>query len=277
MLFLLSPAKSLDYQTPVAAEVQALATRPRFVPQAAALIERLRACSASDLAGLMDLSESLARLNVARYAAWSTRFSERNSKPAVLAFNGDVYDGLQAGSLGLDDLAWAQQHLAILSGLYGLLRPLDRLQPYRLEMGTRLDNAAAPDLYGYWGPQITEHLNQRQSREARPVLVNLASQEYFKVVRRADLRARVVTCHFQDWHQGQWKTIGFHAKRARGMMARHAVLRRARAPEDLIAFGSAGYAHDGAASGPDDLVFRRRNEPAWALTAESGAAAESGP
>ena len=258
MLFLISPAKTLDYETPVPADWQALATRPQFVARSAELIEVLRRFSPADVAGLMSLSDPLAQLNVGRFAAWSTRFTEANSKPAVLAFNGDVYEGLQAGTLSTEDHLWAQQHLLILSGLYGLLRPLDRLQPYRLEMGTRLAVGAARDLYAYWGDTLADHLNKLQRGEKAPVIVNLASQEYFKAAKRKVLKARVVHCHFEEWHNGQWKVISFHAKRARGLMARFAIQQRATAPEQLRAFAAEGYALDEAASTPDELMFRRR-------------------
>jgi hypothetical protein len=258
LLYLLSPAKTLDYETPLPDEVAALATRPEFVAQAAELIAVLRRQTPAQIASLMSLSDNLAQLNVARYAAWSTRFTPHNSKPAALAFNGDVYEGLQAATLGVDDLAWAQRHLVILSGLYGVLRPLDRLQPYRLEMGTRLATAQANDLYGYWGDTLAEHLNARQARDKAPVIVNLASQEYSRAAHRKALRARWVDCHFEDWHGGQWKVISFHAKRARGLMARYAVQQRIQKLADLQGFEAEGYAHDAAASTPERLVFRRQ-------------------
>jgi len=260
MLFLLSPAKTLDDQTPVPPALQAQATRPLFVARSAALIEVLRQLGPAEIGQLMSVSEALAQLNAGRFAAWSTRFTEHNSRPAVLAFNGDVYEGLQAGSLSLADHAWAQQHLCILSGLYGLLRPLDRLQPYRLEMGTRLPVGPAKDLYAYWGDTLAEQLNLWQQGEPEPVIVNLASQEYFKAARRKVLRARVVHCHFEEWHKGQWKVISFHAKRARGLMARFAIQQRASHIEQLKEFSAEGYALDLVASVPDELVFRRRSE-----------------
>lgn len=260
LIYLLSPAKTLDYETPVPEGAAAMATRPEFVAQAAELIALLRQKSPAQIATLMGLSDTLAQLNVARYAAWSTRFTAHNSKPAALAFNGDVYEGLQAATLSPADLAWAQQHVAILSGLYGVLRPLDRLQPYRLEMGTRLAHANGSDLYSYWGDTLAEHLNARQARESAPVVVNLASQEYARVAKRKALRARWVDCHFEDWHGGQWKVISFHAKRARGLMARHAIQQRVTQPQDLAGFCSEGYAFDQAESTPDRLVFRRRGQ-----------------
>ncbi len=258
MLYLLSPAKSLDYETPVPMEVAALATRPRFAARAAELITVLREHDAAAIAALMNLSDPLAALNVQRYAAWSTRFTAHNSKPAVLAFNGDVYAGLDATSLGTADLAWAQQHVAILSGLYGVLRPLDRLQPYRLEMGTRLATARGKDLYAFWRDAVAQELNTRLATDASPVVVNLASQEYFRAVEPQLLKARVLECVFEDWKDGCYKIISFFAKRARGLMARHAIERRVATPDGLKGFTSSGYHFDAAASQPQRLVFRRR-------------------
>jgi cytoplasmic iron level regulating protein YaaA (DUF328/UPF0246 family) len=206
----------------------------------------------------MDLSDALATLNVARYAAWSPRFTARNSKQAVLAFNGDVYEGLDAPSLKQKDLDWAQDHVAILSGLYGVLRPLDWMQPYRLEMGTKLANPRGKDLYAWWGDQLAEHLDQRLAEQGDDVIINLASQEYFKSVKRKALKARVIECVFEDWKAGQWKVISFHAKRARGLMARHAILKRAKSPKALLSFDAEGYAHVPEASTSERLVFRRR-------------------
>ncbi|BDI04917.1 peroxide stress protein YaaA [Sphaerotilus microaerophilus] len=259
MLLLLSPAKSLDYDTPT----DIAATTPKFMAEAAQLIELLRPLTPAHVAGLMDLSDALAQLNVGRYAAWRRRATPANSKPALLAFNGDVYDGLDARSLGREDLAWAQEHLVILSGLYGALRPLDALQPYRLEMGTRLANPRGRDLYAWWGDTISRYLNQRQKGVRSgpvPVVVNLASQEYFKAVDRRALKARVVECVFEDWQRDAWRIVSFHAKRARGRMARWAIEQRCSAPEQLSGFDRAGYAWDEAASGPDRLVFRRRTD-----------------
>ncbi len=257
MLFLLSPAKTLDYDTPVPAPMRRRATEPLFTAQAAGLIEVLRGQGATQVAALMDLSDKLASLNVARYAAWQPQATPANSKPAVLAFAGDVYDGLQAGTLGTADFTWAQQHLVILSGLYGALRPLDRLQPYRLEMGTALKTAGAKDLYGYWGDTVAEHLNTLQADEEKPVVVNLASQEYSRVALRPALRARVVECVFEEVRDGEPRIISFFAKKARGLMARYAIEQRVRSVKALQAFGAEGYAYDKAASSADRLVFRR--------------------
>jgi cytoplasmic iron level regulating protein YaaA (DUF328/UPF0246 family) len=255
MHFLLSPAKSLDYETPAHVDSTAL---PQFLPQSAALIGLLKPKSPQEIASLMDLSDTLAALNVARYGAWSRRFTARNSKPAVLAFNGDVYDGLQAPTLGADELAWANDHVSILSGLYGVLRPLDRMQPYRLEMGTALENPHGRNLYAFWGDTLALYLNRRIAADPVPVIVNLASNEYFKAVDRKVLKPRVIDCVFEDWKGGKYKVISFFAKRARGLMARHAITQRLATPADLHSFASDGYAFDRAASETDRFVFRRR-------------------
>ncbi len=264
MLYLLSPAKSLDYESPAFAPA-VTPTTPRFVARSGELIALLRTKTADEIAALMALSEPLAALNVARYAAWRPRAGTRNSRPAAFAFNGDVYGGLAARSLAEDDLEWAQRHVAILSGLYGVLRPLDRLQPYRLEMGTALANPRGRDLYAYWGDTLALHLNRRLRADATPVVVNLASQEYARAVDRKALKARVIDCVFEDWKPatggGQYKVIGFFAKRARGLMARHAITRRVATPEGLRGFDAEGYALAAAVSAPDRLVFRRRVEP----------------
>ena len=260
MLYLLSPAKSLDYDTPVPAAVARRATEPLFVAQAAELIDVMRRKSVAEVAALMELSDTLARLNVDRYAAWRAEATALNSKPAVLAFNGDVYDGLDARSLKTADLTWAQQHLVLLSGLYGALRPLDRLQPYRLEMGTALKTRRGKDLYAFWGDTVSAHLNERLAGERSPVVVNLASVEYARVALRKTLAARVIDCVFEDWKGGEYKVISFFAKRARGLMARHAVLQRINSPKKLEGFAADGYALDRDVSTPDRLVFRRRVE-----------------
>jgi cytoplasmic iron level regulating protein YaaA (DUF328/UPF0246 family) len=258
MLFLLSPAKSLDYETPVPAALPH--TLPAFVEDSTRLIEVLRKESPQSLASLMSISDALAGLNVARYAAWSPRFTAGNARQAVLAFNGDVYEGLQAQSLSSEDLQWAQQHLAILSGLYGVLRPLDWMQPYRLEMGTRLATEAGANLYQFWGPRIAEHLNRQVAADTTPVVVNLASQEYFKSVDRKVLKARVIECVFEDWKSGAYKIISFHAKRARGLMARYAIAQRVSTPRQLEGFDLEGYAFAPQASTPERLVFRRKTD-----------------
>ena len=258
MLFLLSPAKSLDYETPVADLPHTL---PEFAGDSARLIEVLRRKSPQQLATLMGISDPLAALNAARYEAWSLKFTKRNARQAVLAFNGDVYEGLQARNLAPSDLEWAQQHLRILSGLYGVLRPLDWMQPYRLEMGTQLPVDGARNLYQFWGSRIAEVLNRDLAADKTPVVVNLASQEYFRSVDLKVLKGRVIECVFEDWKNGAYKIISFNAKKARGLMARYAITKRIETPRRLEAFNVDGYAFDAAASQPDRLVFRRRMEP----------------
>lgn len=255
MLFLLSPAKSLDYERPLPADLPH--TLPPFIPQSEELIAVLRQLAPQDVAALMSISDKLAQLNVARYAAWSPEFTAQNARQALFAFNGDVYEGLDAYSLQHDDIAWAQDHLLMLSGLYGALRPLDWMQPYRLEMGTRLGTAHGSNLYQFWGTRIAQLINKRQAQETQPVVINLASQEYFKSVDLKHLKARVVECVFEDYKGGKYKIISFHAKHARGLMARYGIEHRLTQPEQLMAFDSAGYAYAPEVSSPDRLVFRR--------------------
>ncbi len=254
MLFLLSPAKSLDYESPLPPLPHTL---PGFVPQSGELIEVLREKSPQEIAQLMDLSDKLAGLNVARYEAWSPRFDARNSRQAVLAFNGDVYEGLDAKTLKEDQLAWAQERVCILSGLYGVLRPLDWMQPYRLEMGTTLATPKGKNLYQFWGPQIAHYLNERAQAQAERLVVNLASEEYFKAVDRKALAVPVVSCVFEERRAGKYKIVSFSAKRARGLMVRYSIEQQAERVEQLRAFDWEGYAYAPEASEPDRLVFRR--------------------
>ena len=259
MLLLLSPAKTLDFDTPVPAALRKKTTEPLYADAAAALIAELRKKSPAQVATLMDLSDNLATLNAERYAAWQPAATPANSRPAVLAFDGDVYTGLDAKSLRTADHNWAQQHIVILSGLYGALRPLDRLQPYRLEMGTALKTPHGKDLYTFWGDTVAEHLNTLQADEAAPVVINLASVEYARVALRKALRARVVDCVFEEGQaDGSYKIISFFAKKARGLMARHAILNRARSARALQSFNAEGYALARDVSSPSRLVFRRR-------------------
>ena len=259
MIFVLSPAKALDYESPLNTS---RFTEPDYLDEAACLIEGLRALSPAEVARLMDLSDSLAALNVARYAGWSQPFTPENARPAVLAFNGDVYDGLKARAFSEADLEYAQQHLRILSGLYGLLKPLDLMQPYRLEMGTRFANPRGKDLYAFWGMTQTDALNRLLAseidagREAVPV--NLASEEYFKSVKTACLKGRLLNIAFEDWKGGRYKIISFHAKRARGMMARYAITGRIQEVEQIKMFSADGYAFAADASDDERWVFRRR-------------------
>ncbi|HRP23528.1 MAG TPA: peroxide stress protein YaaA [Thauera sp.] len=261
MILVISPAKALDYETPPTTTRH---TQPDFLEQSEELIEVLRQRSPAEIAELMSLSDPLASLNVARYASWSRPFTPDNAKQAVLAFNGDVYEGLDAPSLSEDELAWAQDHLRILSGLYGVLRPLDLMQAYRLEMGTRLATARGKNLYEFWGERITDELNRLLDAEEAAgqgrVLLNLASDEYFKSVKPKTLRARLVTPVFEDWKGGRYKIISFYAKRARGLMSRFVIRNRIDRVEGLEAFDSEGYAFAAEASDADRLVFRRRED-----------------
>ena len=255
MLIFLSPAKSLDYKTPphIAAHSQ-----PAWLKQSETLIRQLRKLSPADIANLMDLSDPLARLNFNRYAEWSPPFSPDNAKQAVLAFDGDVYDGLAAKSLSADDLAFAQQHVRILSGLYGILKPLDLMQPYRLEMGTKFANKDGKDLYAFWGERLLKAINAELAERSRPVVVNLASEEYFKAAVGRKINGAVVQPVFEDWKNGKYKIISFYAKRARGLMTRYAVTKRLNEPEGLKDFAEDGYAFAPEASDEKSWVFRRR-------------------
>ena len=255
MLFRLSPAKSLDSDTPLSGQIH---TAPLFVKQSKALIDVLRTYTPPQISELMDLSDALSSLNVARYQAWSSRATPKNARQAALAFDGDVYGGLDAKALSSEDLAWAQDHVCILSGLYGVLRPLDLMQPYRLEMGTRLPTPRGKDLYQFWGTQISDYLNTRLRKDISPVVVNLASNEYYRAVDTKALKAGVVECVFQEYKAGQYKVISFFAKRARGLMARYATTHRLTVPDQLRAFDVEGYRWTAAESTPQRLVFRRK-------------------
>ncbi len=255
MLFLLSPAKTLDYEP---APSSLAHTSPLFAKQSAKLIGVLKKKSEREIAELMDLSPALSALNAQRYKAWKPTASLDNAKQAVLAFNGDVYDGLDANSLDAKALDWLQAHLCILSGLYGVLRPLDLMQAYRLEMGTSLTTPQGSNLYQFWGHDLADYLKSRLADMKDPVVVNLASQEYFKAVDLRALDARVVECVFEDFKSGKYKIISFFAKKARGLMMRYAALKRCTRPKDLESFNLDGYAFSQAASSEDRLVFRRK-------------------
>ena len=257
MIIVLSPAKSLDYRTP---PTLCEHSQPLFLDQAQLLIEDLRQLSPPQLASLMKISDQLAALNFARYADWAQPFTSGKAKQAVLAFNGDVYDGLDAPTLSPADLQFAQRHLRILSGLYGLLRPLDLMQPYRLEMGTRLANPRGRDLYAFWGERITEAINASLRAAEAEVLVNLASEEYFKALRPKKLLQPVIQPIFEDWSGGRFRVISFYAKRARGLMARFAIVNRLCKAAGLRDFAVDGYAHVAEASDEKVWVFRRRQE-----------------
>ncbi|HEN8801213.1 peroxide stress protein YaaA [Pseudomonas sp. CM25] len=258
MLTVISPAKTLDYDTKPVTE---RFTLPQYLDDSQELIQQLRDLSPAQISELMHLSDKLAGLNAARFGSWTPDFTPANAKQALLAFKGDVYTGLDAESLGEDDFSYAQDHLRMLSGLYGLLRPLDLMQPYRLEMGTKLANARGKDLYAFWGTRISEWLNQALAEQGDDVLLNLASNEYFSAVKRSALNARVINVDFKDWKNGQYKIISFYAKKARGMMSRFVIQQRISDPEQLKRFDVQGYYYSAEQSKADHLVFLR-DQPA---------------
>ncbi|WP_433924568.1 peroxide stress protein YaaA [Vreelandella sp. 21] len=258
MLSVISPAKTLDFETPSTTDK---VTQPDFLDHSKPLIEILRDYSPQQLSDLMGISDKLAGLNAARFADWQPPFTLDNAKPAVQAFQGDVYTGLEANTFSDDDNLFAQHHLRILSGLYGLLRPLDLIQAYRLEMGTKLPNDAGKDLYAYWKPTLTQALNSAIEESGSNVLVNLASNEYFKAIDTKKLGARIITPVFKDEKNGSFKIISFYAKKARGLMSAWIIQQQINDPEQLTAFDVAGYRFDPAASQGDTLVFTR-NESA---------------
>ena len=253
MLIVLSPAKSLDLETP---PTTSLHSTPDFLDHSAQLIERMRQFSPAEVGSLMGISDALSSLNVARYASWTPELTE--ARQAIMAFNGDVYAGFEARTLQSDQLDYAQSRVRILSGLYGLLRPLDLIHPHRLEMGTRLSTARGKDLYAFWGDTITDALNRTAGEQGAKVLVNLASEEYFKSVRPRQLTVPVITPVFEDWKNGKYKIISFYAKRARGMLARYAAVNGVRDPEQLKQFDVDGYGFVPDASNDTSWVFRRK-------------------
>lgn len=255
MMLVVSPAKALDFENPIP-EVEP--TQARHLGQAAELVRVLKTRSVQEIAGLMDLSDALSALNVARYQAWRKTHTDKNSRSAILAFNGDVYEGLNAHSLNVRQLHWAQDHVRILSGLYGVLRPLDRIQPYRLEMGTSLATDKGRNLYQFWAEQITQTLKADMLANGHSFLLNLASQEYFKAVRLKSLEMPVINCVFQEHRAGSYKVISFMAKRARGLMARFVIDHRLTDAASLREFAVEGYAFDAKSSSDETLVFRRK-------------------
>lgn len=254
MLMVISPAKTLDYKT---ALVTDKSTTPQFVAEAQQLVKVMREFTPVELGKLMKISDKLAGLNVARFAEWQPEFTMENSKQALLAFKGDVYAGLDAESLNADELDYAQAHLRMLSGLYGLLRPLDLMQPYRLEMGTRVENPGGKNLYEFWGDSLTDCLNAYMEEQGLSTLLNLASNEYFKAVKPARLKAPLVNVDFKDQKNGEYKIISFYAKKARGLMARHVIQNRISSVGELRKFDVDGYYFSEEQSKPDHLVFLR--------------------
>lgn len=255
MLLVLSPAKSLDFDNPVPTD---MFTQPDFLDDSNRLIKTLRKLSPEDLSRLMKISPKLGELNFERNLSWHLPFNTDNARQAVFAFTGDVYMGLEARALSKKDLAFAQNHLRILSGLYGLLRPLDLIQPYRLEMGTSLKHGNYDNLYKFWGTRITDALNQVLATQKTPWLLNLASQEYFRAVRQNDLNAPAISPVFKDYKNGQYKIISFFAKKARGMMAAHVIRHRITDMKDLLAFDVGGYRYSSEHSTNHSPVFLRK-------------------
>lgn len=257
MLMVISPAKTLDYTTPLATTRY---TQPALLEKSQQLINVARDLSPAQIASLMSISDKLALLNAQRFNDWQPNFTPENARQAILAFKGDVYTGLQAETFSEADFDFAQQHLRMLSGLYGLLRPLDLMQPYRLEMGTRLANPAGKDLYSFWGETLTEALNQALAAQGDDLLINLASDEYFKAVQPKKLNGRLIKPVFLDEKNGKFKIISFYAKKARGLMCRYIIENRLQQAEQLKQFNLDGYFFDEESSRDNELVFKRHEQ-----------------
>jgi len=258
MLMVISPAKTLDYETPPATQ---RFTQPQYLDHSQELILQLRDLTPAQISELMHVSDKIGGLNAARFGGWTPAFTPENAKQALLAFKGDVYTGMNAQTLSEADFDYAQQHLRMLSGLYGLLRPLDLMMPYRLEMGTKLANARGKDLYAFWGTRISEWLNEALADQGDDVLLNLASNEYFSAVKRSALNARIINTEFKDLKNGQYKIISFYAKKARGLMSRFVIEERINDPAALKQFDVQGYRYSAEQSKPDTLVFLRDHAP----------------
>lgn len=254
MLALISPAKTLDYQSTLPTDEHTL---PRLLQQSQQLIDVSRKLSASQIASLMSVSEKIANLNVERFRDWDADFDLSNARQAIFAFKGDVYTGLDAYHLDEKDFKFAQKHLRMLSGLYGLLRPLDLMMPYRLEMGTRLENPRGHNLYEFWGDIITNLINEDLEQAGSNVLVNIASDEYYKSVKESKIKAEIIKPVFLDQKNGKYKVISFYAKKARGLMARFMIENQLSSIEDLKSFNTDGYYFDAASSLAGELVFKR--------------------
>ncbi|WP_025819623.1 peroxide stress protein YaaA [Shewanella marina] len=254
MLILISPAKTLDFETP--AKTQQF-TQPTLLEYSEQLITVCRQLTPADIASLMKVSDKIAGLNVARFSQWQPNFTLGDAKQALFAFRGDVYTGLDADSMTDSQIDYAQQHLRMLSGLYGVLRPLDLMLPYRLEMGTRLENAKGSNLYTFWGDVITQQVNQALAEQGDDFIINLASNEYFKSVKTKQLQGTLITPVFKDCKNGTYKVISFYAKKARGLMARYIIDNQVTDIDTLLAFNATGYYYDQASSTPFEPVFLR--------------------
>ncbi len=254
MLMVISPAKKLDFETrPVTVKY----TQPELLEHSRILVDILKQKSIEDLIKLLNISYGLAETNLQRYQQWNPPFSLDNAKQAILAFNGDVYEGLDAKTFSEGDFEFAQNHLRILSGLYGVLRPLDLIQPYRLPMGTKLVNPRGKNLYQFWGDIITDVLNRTIRQSGYKYLINLASNEYFKAVKPELVQAKIITPVFKERKNGALRVISFYAKKARGLMARYAIQNRIEDPENLKNFDLEGYKFMPDLSTDDKLVFVR--------------------
>ena len=253
MLLLISPAKTLDFDKTDLEKK----TKLRFLPESQELIDILKKKSTSDLKKLMKISDNIAILNMERYHSFKTPFSLKNAKQAILAFKGDVYTGLDSDSFDEADLEFAQGHLRILSGLYGLIRPLDLMQPYRLEMGTKLQNDSRKNLYQFWGSKITNTINKDVKKAKAKAIINLASKEYFSAVQPKSLQADLYNIHFKEEKNGEFKIVAFFAKKARGMMCHYIIKNKLTEPEHLIGFDYGRYTYNEKLSSKRDLVFTR--------------------
>ncbi len=259
MLITLSPSKGQDFETPGPSKT---CTRPESLKDSEILIKQLRKIKQKDIQQMMGVSENIARLTVDRYKAFKPPFNIKNAKQAIFAFKGDVYSGIDIDKYSEDDLAYAQDHLRILSGLYGCLRPLDLIQPYRLEMKTRISNPRGDNLYQFWGDSITDRLNKVMAQQQEPVLVNLASNEYFKSVKPKKLKGRLLNINFKETKDGKTRTVAIFAKRARGMMADYIICNRIEKPADLKKFNKGGYRFSKALSDDQQWTFERPQPPA---------------
>lgn len=259
MLVVISPAKNLDYENPAKTNQF---TQPEMLKDSEQLIKRCKRLAPQKIGSLMSISDKLADLNAKRYHDWSLPFTEENAKQAMFAFNGDVYTGLEAATMSDVDIEYAQQHLRILSGLYGLLKPLDLMQAYRLEMGTKLDTRRGKNLYEFWGDRITKKINTALEEQGDNVLVNLASNEYFRSVVPKKLKGEIYTPIFKDQKNGQYKIISFFAKKARGLMARYIVQNQVSDVAGLKDFDSTGYYYSPGLSKGNELVFLREEQNA---------------
>lgn len=255
MLTVISPAKSLDFDSEIPT---VRTTKPRFLADSQSIIDQIKKLAPQDIASLMKLSDKLAMLNYERFQSFSTPFTKANARASVFAFRGDVYQGLDASTLDKDDLAFAQNNLRILSGLYGVLRPLDLMQAYRLEMGTKFENDSGKNLYEFWGEKLNQSISKELKNSDTPVLVNLASNEYFKALKAKQLGFEIITPIFKDYKNGQYKIISFYAKKARGLMSRYIIQNRIESVEELKGFNLEGYKFDPKSSNNKDFVFIRK-------------------